>query len=212
MCAPPPSYAECVNNQNVPESPEQRQIDPETLPPSYETVRNHHYLEITHPIKSEIDKLKRFSESLNHSSHTDLSTCSQDGDSAIYCDDNDISFQESATAVQSTESVDSPCCSYQIDHCSSTNYAFTDEIGASPNSKHNKITYMNQTHQGKVNEGFSSDLGNELVIEQDRSENIWDCGAQINNKQEDNQTEFCRQEYLPVAKKHTKCASTETEL
>ena len=182
VCAPPPSYAECVNNQNVPESPQQQQVDPETLPPSYDTVRNHHYLEITHPIKSEIDKLKRFSESLNRSSHTDLSTSSEDGDSAIYCDDNDISFQEGATAVQSIEAVDSPCCSYQIDHCPSTNCAFTDEIGVSPNSKHNKKTHMNQTHQGKVNEGFVSDVDNELVIEQDRCENIRDCGVQTNKK------------------------------
>ena len=118
-------------------------------------------------------------------------------------------FKKVLHAVQSTESVDSPCCSYQIDHCSSTNYAFTDEIGASPNSRHNKKD--NQTHHGKVNEGFSSDLDNELLIEQNRRENIWDCGVQTNNKQEDNQTEFCRRKYLPVTEEHTKCTSTETE-
>ena len=212
VCAPPPSYAECVNNQHVQMSPQEQQADPETLPPSYDTVRTQHYLEITHPIKSEIDKLKRFSESLNHGSHTNLSTSSGDVDSAIYCDDNDISFQEGA-GVQSREPEDIPCCSYQMAHRASTNYAFTDEIGVSPNMEGNDGTYINQIRLGKVNDGFSSHLDNELLtMEWERGENVCDGGEQINDKQEDDQTEFRRRENLPVTEVDTKSTNTETEV
>ena len=210
VCAPPPSYAECVNNQHVQRSPQEQQADPETLPPSYDTVRTQHYLEITHPIKSEIDKLKRFSESLNHGSHTSLST-SSDVDSAIYCDDNDISFQEGATGVRSRESEDIPCCSYQMDHHASMNYAFTDEIGVSPNMEGNDGTYINQIRLGKVNDGFSSRVDNELLtLEWDRSQNVCDGGERINDKQEDDQTEFRRRENLPITEVDTKSTNTET--
>ena len=213
VCAPPPSYAECVNNQHVQRSPQEQQADPETLPPSYDTVRTQHYLEITHPIKSEIDKLKRFSESLNHGSHTNLSTSSGDVDSAIYCDDNDISFQEGATGMQSREPEDIPGCSYHIDHCASANYEFTDEIGISPNFEGNGRTYINQIRPGKVNDGFSSDLDNELLtIERYRSENVCDGGVRINDKQEDDQTEFRRQENLPTTKLDAKSTNTETKV
>ncbi len=66
----PPSYSECVNNNagtqvqrsDSRNTTEEREAG--ILPPAYHVVTTEQYLEITHPVKSELERLKRFSETL----------------------------------------------------------------------------------------------------------------------------------------------------
>ena len=77
----------------------------------------------------------------------------------------------------------------------------------------NDGTYINQIRLGKVKDGFSSHLDNELLtMEWDRSENVCDGGERINDKQEDDQTGFRRRENLPLTEVDTKSTNTETEV
>ena len=157
--APPPSYTECVNQSNQQTTaiePDQNEAgDTSNQPPSYNTVKREKYLEITHPVESEMKKLKRFSTELSKSNrnlHLNLSL-SDSLDSAIVCD-GEVDTSIEIMGEHEHGASGNPSCTSALPHCRdfTSACACSDEVNSAVCDNHVDLSENNcSKHHDDIN-------------------------------------------------------------